>query len=129
MNWTVVMAVACGGAIGSVGRYATGVLMGRLLGTGFPWGTLVVNIVGAFLMGALIEALALRFSVSQEVRAFAAIGLLGGFTTFSSFALDAAALFQRGQLGISFLYVAATLVAGLSALYLAIYLVRQFFSV
>jgi CrcB protein len=128
MNWTVIAAVACGGAVGSVGRYLTGVLMGRLLGSGFPWGTLTVNIVGAFLMGVLIEALALRFSVSQEFRAFAAVGVLGGFTTFSSFALDAAVLFQRGQMMISFLYVSGTLVAGLSALYLAIFLVRQIFA-
>jgi len=102
--------------------------MGRLFGMGFPWGTVTVNILGAFLMGVLIETVALRYSISQEMRAFLAVGVLGGFTTFSSFALDTAVLYERGQLGLTFAYVAGTLLAGISALFLAIYLVRQVFA-
>lgn len=125
MSWTLVASVACGGAIGSAGRYLVSILMGKWLGMGFPWGTVTVNIIGAFLMGALVEFVALRYSISQELRAFLAVGVLGGFTTFSSFALDTAVLFERGQLGLTFAYVAGTLVAGLSAMFFAIYLVRQ----
>jgi len=125
MSWPLVVAVACGGALGSVGRYLTSILMGKMFGIGFPWGTVTVNIIGAFLMGALVEFVALRYSISQELRAFLAVGVLGGFTTFSSFALDTAVLFERGQLGLTFAYFAGTLVAGISAMFFAIYLVRQ----
>ena len=82
--------VALGGALGASGRYLTGVWAVRLLGHGFPYGTLIVNVFGCFLMGALVEAAALKLSLSQEMRAFLTTGVLGGFTTFSAFALDIA---------------------------------------
>ncbi|EKV29279.1 CrcB-like protein [Caenispirillum salinarum AK4] len=124
MSLKMLLAVAAGGALGSVGRYATGVLMGRLLGMGFPWGTLTVNIVGSFLMGALIEWAALRGVMSQEARAFVFIGVLGGFTTFSSFSLDVAALVERGALAPAAAYVTATIIVGVAALFIGLYTAR-----
>lgn len=117
MTLKMVLAVALGGALGSVGRYATGVVLGRLLGTGFPWGTLAVNIVGSFLMGLLIEWAALRGVMSQEARAFVFVGVLGGFTTFSSFSLDVATLVERQQLAPAALYVGVTVLLGIGALF------------
>ncbi|WP_044561683.1 CrcB family protein, partial [Azospirillum sp. B4] len=80
MNQVIV--VAAGGALGSVLRYLSQVWLGRLLGTDFPWGTLFVNIVGSLLMGVLVEAGGRVWQVSPEMRAFLAVGVLGGFTTF-----------------------------------------------
>ena len=125
MSLAMLVAVASGGAMGSLARYLTMSLVGRWTGSGFPWGTLAVNIAGSFLMGMVVELIALRYSVSQEVRAFFAVGILGGFTTFSSFSLDAALLIERGHLMMAFTYIAGSVVAGLAALFVALYLVRQ----
>ena len=81
--------VAMGGALGAVARYLTIMGVGRVLGSGFPYGTLTVNILGSFILGMLVEAFALKWHVSQEVRAMIVVGVLGAFTTFSSFSLDA----------------------------------------
>ncbi len=109
--------VAAGGAIGASFRHLSNMTAIRILGTDFPWGTAFVNIVGSFLMGLFIEALARRFGVSNEVRLFVATGLLGGFTTFSSFSLDAVVLFERGATGTAFLYVAGSVLVGIAALF------------
>ena len=98
----------------------------RLFGSGFPYGTLIVNLVGAFVMGVFIEILARRFGGSTDLRLLIATGVLGGFTTFSSFALDTAVLFERGELVSSFVYVAVTLILGLAALFLGLGLARNF---
>jgi CrcB protein len=95
MNYLLVM---LGGAIGSAARYQVGRWTLGWMGPNYPWGTLTVNIVGGVLMGLLVGALA-RISVPGENwRLFAAIGVLGGFTTFSSFALDTGNMMQRGDL-------------------------------
>jgi len=95
MNYLLVM---LGGAIGSVARYGVGRLTLGWFGPYYPWGTLTVNLVGGFLMGLLVGTLA-RLSVPGEnMRLFAAIGVLGGFTTFSSFALDTVNMIERGAL-------------------------------
>lgn len=124
MTLKLLLAVAVGGAVGSVGRYVTGVLIGRLLGMGFPWGTLLVNILGSFLMGALVEWAALRGVMSQEARTFIFVGVLGGFTTFSSFSLDVATLFERGALAMSAAYLTATIMVGVAALFIGLYTAR-----
>lgn len=121
-----ILLVAVGGALGSVARHLVGVVSLRLLGSGFPYGTLIVNLVGAFVMGAFIEILARRFGGSTDLRLLIATGVLGGFTTFSSFALDTAVLFERGELVSSFVYVAMTLILGLAALFLGLGLARNF---
>ena len=113
MIWTVLQ-VALGGALGASGRYLTGVAAMRLLGPGFPFGTLIVNVVGSFLMGVLVTLLAHRGG--QAVAPFLVTGVLGGFTTFSAFSLDAVALFEKGQVGLSLLYVTLSVVVSILAL-------------
>ncbi|HMT13541.1 MAG TPA: CrcB family protein, partial [Aestuariivirga sp.] len=87
--------VALGGALGSAARYGVNVLSGRMLGTAFPWHTLIVNVAGSFVMGALVGLMAARWNVGNDARAFLTTGILGGFTTFSAFALDFALLVER----------------------------------
>ena len=118
--------VASGGAIGASLRYLSGIAAIRLFGTDFPWGTVFVNIAGSFLMGLFIEALARRYGVSNEVRLFVATGVLGGFTTFSSFSLDAAVLYERGDLAQMAFYVIGSVVLGLAALFAGFALARAF---
>jgi CrcB protein len=124
MTPKLLLAVALGGAIGSAGRYAAMSLVGRLTGPGFPWGTLTVNIVGSFAMGALVEAAALRWSLSEPLRALVFVGLLGGFTTFSTFSLDLVTLVERQQGGLALLYGGGSVVIGLFALVAGLYAVR-----
>ncbi|MDF0596346.1 fluoride efflux transporter CrcB [Psychromarinibacter halotolerans] len=107
--------VALGGAVGASARYLTGLAAIRLIGPGFPWGTLIVNIAGSFLMGVLVVALA-----ELGGNRFAPLlmtGLLGGFTTFSAFSLDAVTLYERGAIGTAALYVIASVVLSLAALF------------
>jgi len=114
----MLIAVAAGGAVGAVGRYLVMSQVGHWLGASFPYGTLAVNVAGSFLLGALVEIMALVWSTSQEMRAFLVVGVLGAFTTFSAFSLDAVALFERGAVGAAALYIAASVflaVAGLVA--------------
>ncbi len=116
--------VALGGAIGSAGRYSVNVWSGRMFGTEFPWHTLTVNILGCFAMGLLIEAMALKLDVSNDVRAFLTTGILGGFTTFSAFSLDFALLVERKSYGLAGAYAAGSVVLSLSAVFAGLYLVR-----
>ena len=94
-----VLLVALGGAIGSVFRHLVNLASLRLIGPNFPWGTVVVNVVGSFVMGVFIELLARRWQGSEAIRLFVATGILGGFTTFSAFSLDFAVLWERGAAG------------------------------
>lgn len=114
--------VALGGAIGACGRYLTGVAAVRLMGHGYPWGTLAVNVIGSFAMGVLVVVLA-QFNATR----FAPLlmtGILGGFTTFSAFSLDAAALFERGQYGMAGAYVVGSVVLSLGAIALGLVVAR-----
>lgn len=123
MNWTLVAAVAMGGAVGSAARYLTVVGVGRWLGSGFPWGTVAVNLLGSLVMGILAELAAQRLAVPEPWRVFLFVGLLGGFTTFSSFSLDVVTLINR-NLGLAFLYVAGSVTLGIGALFLGLALTR-----
>lgn len=120
--FTNLMQVALGGAIGASARYLTGVAAIRLIGPGFPWATLVVNIVGSFLMGALIVVLAHQSGTRWAP--FLMTGLLGGFTTFSAFSLDAITLFERGQVLIAAAYVVASVLLSLAAIVAGLALAR-----
>jgi CrcB protein len=120
-----VLWVALGGAIGASARYLVGVLAVRLLGHGFPWGTLSVNILGSLVMRAHIEAMALKFDTTQNMRAFLAVGILGGFTTFSAFSLDAVVLFERKELMLSAVYVAASVCLSIGALFAGLWGARS----
>lgn len=117
--------VALGGAVGSAARYGVAIAAGRWFGLGFPYGTLFVNVTGSFAMGVLVEVLARHFSATPELRLFLAVGVLGGYTTFSSFSLDAIALWEGGHQTTAFLYVALSMVVGLAALAAGMALVRH----
>jgi len=100
--------VAVGGAIGSLLRYYVGLGSLRLMGPGFPWGTLIVNVVGCFIIGVFAEMIMRRFNASVELRLLLITGFLGGFTTFSAFSLDAITLFERGDVFAGGIYIAAS---------------------
>ena len=111
--------------MGSAARYLSALAATRLFGPAFPWGTLFVNLFGSFLMGVVVEVLARRFDASNELRLLLAVGVLGGFTTFSSFTLEAAVLAERGSLALAFAYVAGSVLLGLSALFAGLALARS----
>lgn len=121
----MVLYVAFGGALGAVARYLTALGMGRWLGTGFPWATLTVNIVGSAIMGLLVGLMAHLWTPSAEMRAFLTVGILGGFTTFSTFSLDVAMLVERGDLGGATFYMLGSLVMSIGGLFAGLYLVRM----
>lgn len=125
MGFPMIAAVAAGGAAGAVVRFLVMSGMGHWLGHGFPWGTLVVNIVGSFVLGSLIEIMALVWSPTETMRAFLVVGVLGAFTTFSTFSLDAISLFERGQVISAALYVAASVFVCVLALWLGMAAFRQ----
>lgn len=109
------LAVALGGAIGAGLRYELGLHWGPRDASVFPWTTLAVNVVGAFLLGMLAMLLAERWTTSRYLRPFVGIGILGGFTTFSTFALESVRLVEVGRAGGALGYVAVSLVMGLTA--------------
>jgi CrcB protein len=120
--------VALGGAIGALLRYQSGRLMTHWLGpnvvTAFPWATLTVNVVGSLVMGALAGFLARHGQGGEQWRLFIGVGLLGGFTTFSSFSLELMLLIERGQGNLAFFYAAVSLLAGLTGLYIGLIVMR-----
>ncbi|MBC8038269.1 MAG: fluoride efflux transporter CrcB [Rhizobiales bacterium] len=116
--------VAAGGALGSAARHMVNVWSGRMLGAEFPWHTLIVNIAGCFIVGLLVELMALKLNVSIEARAFLTTGILGGFTTFSAFSLDFALLVERKSYGLAGGYAASSVVVSLIAVFAGLYLVR-----
>lgn len=120
---TPLLQVALGGALGASARYMTGIATARLLGRGFPWGTLTVNIVGSFLMGVLVVAL-LHLSANRYAPLLMT-GVLGGFTTFSAFSLDAITLYERGQGALAAAYVAGSVILSLAALFAGLTLARS----
>lgn len=116
--------VALGGALGSVFRY---LLMGKIataLGSTFPYGTMIVNISGSFLMGVLIGVLAKTSFATHEIRAFLAVGVLGGFTTFSTFSLDILFLWERGEMRHAVLYAALSVVLSIVGIIAGLFGIR-----
>ena len=120
------LTVALGGALGASSRYLVNVAMPRMFGHGFPIATMVVNILGSFLMGVLVVVLAQKSG--NRFAPFLMTGVLGGFTTFSAFSLDAAKLYEGGQLGAAAAYVIGTVVLGLAALFAGMALARGYFA-
>lgn len=114
--------IALGGAIGAVARYLTGLAVLRLVGAGFPWGTLAINVIGSFLMGVLVVVLAERDAM--RLAPFLMMGILGGFTTFSTFSLDTIGLIDRGEVGMAAGYVLASVVLTLGAIVLGMVMAR-----
>lgn len=108
---------SAGGAVGAGIRYLVSRWFTSVGLIDFPWATLFINVTGSFLMGVVIELLALRFNASSELRTFLATGILGGYTTFSAFSLEFATLYERGSTTAAFSYVAASVVLSLAAIF------------
>ena len=125
MTWILVF---LGGGLGAASRHGVNQAAARLLGTGFPWGTITVNIVGSFLMGLIAGWLAFRAGAAwtQHWRLVLTTGFLGGFTTFSAFSLDVALLWERNAHLEAVGYVAASVVVSIAALFAGLWLVRSF---
>jgi CrcB protein len=126
---TRLLIVAAGGALGAVARYGVGAWAVRLFPAAvWPWGTLAVNVVGGLLMGLLAGWLAFRGGVHGEsIRLFAAVGVLGGFTTFSAFSLETALMIERRQLAMAGGYVAASVALSVLALFIGLMVARRAF--
>jgi CrcB protein len=118
--------VFLGGGIGAALRHGVNLGAARLVGTTFPWGTLTVNVVGSFAMGLLAAWFAFGGQASQHWRLFLTTGVLGGFTTFSTFSLDTVLLCERGEAGMAALYVAVSIAAALAGLICGLAIVRSF---
>ena len=116
--------VALGGAIGSTLRHGAGLLALRYLDDGYPWATLSVNLLGSLLIGIITGCLAFFTTWSHEAKLLLVVGVLGGFTTFSAFSLDALLLIERGQTGAAFLYISTSVLGALAATALGLWIVR-----
>ena len=120
----LVLAVAAGGALGAVGRYLVMTQVGHWLGSGFPYGTLTVNVVGSFVLGVLVETMALAWSPPPELRALLVVGMLGAFTTFSTFSMDVVLNYERGELAVVALYIIVSVVFSIAAFFAGLALMR-----
>ena len=115
-----------GGGIGAALRHGVNVASARMFGTAFPFATMFENVSGSFVMGLLVGYFAFRGGVSQHWRLFLTTGILGGYTTFSAFSLDAALLYERGALGLAALYVLGSVALSIAGLFAGLALARQF---
>lgn len=122
--------VIAGGGIGAGLRHGVNLGAARWLGMEFPWGTLTVNVVGSFLIGVLAAWFAFRGDsyATQSLRLFLTTGILGGFTTFSAFSLDAANMMERGQHALAAAYIGGSVALGLAGLFLGLWIARAMFS-
>ncbi len=120
--------VALGGAIGASGRYLLGIAMFKIMRPGFPWGTLTANILGGFLMGLLVGWLALKVSGGEHLRLFLAVGVLGGFTTFSSFSLEVVRMIETRHLGQAMGYIGSSVFFSVLAVFIGLWLARRIFA-
>lgn len=109
--------VMLGGAFGAGARHLTGRAALALWGPGFPWGTLIVNLLGGLAMGLLAGWLAARSSGDEALRYLLGVGMLGGYTTFSAFSLETANMLQRGDYGVALLYILASVIGSVAALF------------
>lgn len=121
MNYLIVF---LGGGIGAALRHGFNLGFARILGTGFPYATLWENVTGSLVMGLLVGWFALKGGVPQHWQLFLTTGVLGGYTTFSAFSLDAAVLYERGAIGLAALYVALSVVLSIAGLFAGMAVVR-----
>ncbi len=117
---SMVFAVACGGAIGAMGRYFISNYFQTIAGNTFPLGTLTVNVLGCAILGVLFAALSSIWAPSQEIRAFLTVGMMGAFTTFSAFSLEVVLMIERAQWVLAGTYIIASVVLCVGVLLLSI---------
>jgi fluoride exporter len=122
MNYVLVF---IGGGIGSSLRHTVNIVCARCMGTAFPYGTFIINITGSAIMGLIAGYLAFKGEASQPWRLFLMTGILGGYTTFSAFSLDAALLYERGEIGLALFYVLGSVVFAIAGLFAGLTLVRH----
>ena len=122
MNYLLVF---IGGGLGSSLRHTVNVVCARYLGTAFPYHTFIINITGSTVMGLIAGYLALKGEASQPWRLFLMTGVLGGYTTFSAFSLDAVQLYERGAIGHALFYVLGSVVFSIAGLFAGLALVRH----
>jgi CrcB protein len=122
-----ILLVFLGAGLGGVLRHLVNVAMARWLGNDFPYGVLFINITGSLVMGLLVGWLAFRAGAgwTRQVQLFIAVGVLGGYTTFSTFSLDAFRLIERGQMGLAAVYVGGSVLLGVGGLWAGLALVRS----
>jgi CrcB protein len=121
------LAVGAGGAIGSILRYAITVWMVGRIGPGFPWHTLLINVAGSFFIGAIAAYAQSSAGLSPYLSAFVMVGVLGGFTTFSTFSFDVLTLASEGAAGLAVAYCAGSVILGITAAAAGIAVVRVAF--
>ena len=114
-----------GGGLGAALRHGINLVAARAFGTAFPYGTLIINVAGSLAMGLIVEYFALKAGLPQRWRLFLTTGILGGFTTFSAFSLDAALLYERGAMLGAAVYVIASVVLAIAALFAGMAFVRM----
>nr|WP_249136988.1 fluoride efflux transporter CrcB [Bradyrhizobium tropiciagri] len=114
-----------GGGLGATLRHLINVTCARCIGTAFPYGTFIINITGSTVMGLIAGYLAFKGEASQPWRLFLMTGILGGYTTFSAFSLDAALLYERGELGLAALYVAGSVALSIAGLFAGLAIIRH----
>lgn len=117
--------VFVGGGIGASLRHTVNMISARGLGTAFPWGTFLINISGSLVMGLIAGYLAFKGEASQPWRLFVMTGILGGYTTFSAFSLDAALLYERGEIASALFYVLGSVLLSIAGLFAGLALVRH----
>jgi CrcB protein len=122
MNYLIVF---LGAGIGGALRHGVNTIVPKLVDTAFPLHTLIINVLGSLVMGLIAEVFALKSHLPAEGRLFLMTGILGGFTTFSAFSLDAALLYERGDLGGAAVYVAASVVLSVGGLFAGLFIIRQ----
>ncbi|KIZ34481.1 MULTISPECIES: fluoride efflux transporter CrcB [Rhodopseudomonas] len=122
MNYLLVF---LGGGLGATVRHFVNTISSRTLGTAFPYHTFLINITGSTVMGVVAGYLAFKGGASQPLRLFVMTGVLGGYTTFSAFSLDAALLYERGEVVLAALYVLGSVVLAIAGLFAGLTLVRH----
>lgn len=119
--------VALGGALGASGRHLLGHAAKSVFGVGYPYGTFAANVLGGFFMGLLVGWMALKVSSGESMRLFLGVGVLGGFTTFSAFSLDAVLMYERKAYAVMAGYVGGSVILSITALMAGLMLARKVF--
>lgn len=122
---STIASIAAGGAIGALARHGVNLSAVAILGHGFPWGTMIVNIAGSFFMGIMIAVLGHIWHPPEALRLFLVTGFLGAFTTFSAFSLDAVTLWERGEILQAGLYTATSVTLSIAALIAGLLITRS----
>ena len=123
----VVLFIALGGAIGAIGRYGMKAAVSQIFGVSYTFGTVIINVLGSFIFGALIEGSSYWGGLKKELRLFLILALLASFTTFSAFSMDVGMLINRNELFFAGIYIIASTIFSIAAYLTAMTLFRQLF--